>query len=242
MSKRIFVAGASGAIGRPLCKLLDDDGYIVFGTTRNADKAEVLKALGVTPVVVDVYDANRLKDIVVDIAPDVVMHQLTDLPYALDSAKMAEARVKNARLREEGTRNLVEAAIAAKVKKLIAQSIAFAYAPGTPPFDEFHALNVNSSDEMAAMSASAVASLEHQVLNGPFEGVVLRYGKLYGPGTGFDNAPSGGPVHVDAAADAARKAMAAGVVGVFNVAEDDGAVNVIKARDVLGWNPTFRIS
>jgi len=241
MNERILVAGATGAIGKPLCKLLLDNGHVVFGTTRSANKAEALKAVGVTPVVIDVYDAKGLKEIVVDIAPDVVIHQLTDLPYALEAAKMAEARVRNARLREEGTRNLIEAAVAAKVKKVIAQSIAFAYAPGTPPFDELRPLNVNAVDETAALSARAVASLEQQVLNGPFEGAVLRYGKLYGPGTGFDKAPAGGPVHVDAAADAARRALEHGITGIFNVAEEDGAVNVTKAKNVLDWEATFRI-
>jgi nucleoside-diphosphate-sugar epimerase len=144
-------------------------------------------------------------------------------------------------LREEGTRNLVAAAVAANIGKFVAQSIAFAYTPGTPPLDESHPLNVNASDESAALSARAVASLEHQVLNAPFEGVVLRYGKIYGPGTGLDKVPTGGPVHVDAAADAARRAMILGITGVFNIAEDDGSVNIAKARDVLGWSPTFRI-
>lgn len=241
MNKRIFVAGAAGVIGKPLCRLLLDDGHIVFGTTRDVDKARALNALGVTPIVINVYDAQRLKEAVVDVAPDIVIHQLTDLPYALDASKMAEARIRNARLREEGTRNLVAAAVAARVKKIIAQSIAFAYAPGTPPLDESHPLNVNSTDEIAAASARAVASLEHQVLNGSFEGVVLRYGKLYGPGTGFDRAPSGGPVHVDAAADAARKAMISGITGVFNIAEDDGTVSVIRAKSMLGWSDDFRI-
>jgi len=239
--KKIFVAGATGAIGRPLCKLLVGDGHAVFGATRDANKISILESLGVTAVVVDVYDSQRLKDIVVGIAPDVVIHQLTDLPYALDATMMAEARIRNARLREEGTANLVAAAVAANAKKVIAQSIAFAYAPGSPPFDESHPLNVNAAGESAALSTRAVASLEYQVLNGPFEGVVLRYGKLYGPGTGFDKAPTGGPVHVDAAADAARLAIASGIAGVFNVAEDDGAVNVTKARNMLVWESAFRI-
>ncbi|MES1196726.1 MAG: NAD(P)-dependent oxidoreductase [Steroidobacter sp.] len=241
MSKRVFLAGAAGAIGLPLCKLLVNDGCEVFGTTRHPHKSEELKALGVNPVIIDVYDPQRLKDLVADIKPDVVIHQLTDLPYGLDAAKMAEARLRNARLREEGTRNLVAAAIAAGVGKFIAQSIAFAYAPGAAPFNESHPLNVDSSDEAAAISTRAVASLERQVLSGPFEGAVLRYGKLYGPRTGFEKAPSGGPVHVDAAADAARRAIAPGITGVFNVAEDDGTVNVSKARDILGWHSGFRI-
>ncbi len=241
-TKKIFLAGATGAIGKPLCKLLVNDGHAVFGTTRNASKVDELKALGVTPIIIDVYNAQHLKEIVVDIAPDIVIHQLTDLPYALDSSKMAEARIRNARLREEGTRNLVAAVIAANVQKVIVQSIAFAYALGTPSLDESHPLNVNSADESAALSARAVASMESQVLSESFEGVVLRYGKLYGPGTGFDNPPPGGPIHVDAAADAARKSITPGITGIFNVAEDDGAVNTTKAKSILGWNASFRLN
>jgi nucleoside-diphosphate-sugar epimerase len=241
MKARIFIAGATGAIGRPLCRLLVRDGHAVFGATRRVEKSDKLRALGVTPMIVDVYDAQRLKEVVVDIHPDIVVHQLTDLPYALEASKMAEARIRNARLREEGTHNLVMAAAAVKAKKFIAQSIAFAYAPGTPPFEESHPLNVDSSDDAAATSARAVASLESQVLNGPFGGVVLRYGKLYGPGTGFDQPAAGGPLHVHAAADAARKAMTPGITGIFNIAEEDGAVNVAKAKTVLEWNAAFRI-
>ena len=241
MNRRVFVAGATGAIGKPLCKLLVNDGYEVFGTTRHSHKSDELNALGVIPVVIDVFDARQLKDVVVNIAPDIVIHQLTDLPYALEATKMGEARIRNARLREEGTRNLVAAAVAAKTEKFIAQSIAFAYAPGTPPLDESHPLNVHSRDEGSAMSARAVASLEQQVLNGSFEGVVLRYGKLYGPGTGFDHAPLSGPLHVDAAADAARRAIGSGITGIFNIAEDDGTANVKKARNVLGWQSGVRI-
>ena len=86
-----------------------------------------------------------------------------------------------------------------------------------------------------------MASLEAQVLGAPFEGIVLRYGKLYGPGTGFDGAPTGGPVHVDAAADAARRAVNRGQAGVYNVAEADGTVCSDKAVEALGRIPGFRI-
>jgi len=89
--------------------------------------------------------------------------------------------------------------------------------------------------------ARGVISLEQQVLSAPLEGVVLRYGRLYGPGTGIDVRPAGGPVHVEAAADAARRALTRGAGGIYNVAEDDGTVSSRKAIDVLGWDPAFRI-
>ena len=171
--------------------------------------------------------------------PEIVVHQLTDLPPALEPAKMAEARVRNARIREIGTRNLVAAAAETGVKRMVAQSIAFAYAPGPVPYHEDAPLNLDHPD--LGSTARAVASLEHQVLDGPFEGVILRYGKLYGPGTGFDGPPSGGPLHVDAAADAARRAITHGEVGIYNVAEEDGAVSSAKAAVSLGWSPGFRV-
>lgn len=179
-NNRILFAGASGAIGHRLCRLLVEEGWHVTGMTRSAEKAAKLRAMGVTPVVVDVFDEEKLRRVVAEAEPAIVMHQLTDLPPGLDPAKMAEARIRNARIREIGTRNLIAAAIATGVKRMIAQSIAFAYAPGAIPYREDSPLNLNDSG--MGLSARAVASLEHQVMNAPFEGVILRYGKLYGPG------------------------------------------------------------
>jgi nucleoside-diphosphate-sugar epimerase len=238
--KRVLVAGAAGAIGRRLCRLLVADGWHVTGTTRSRDKASILRALGVVPIIVDVFDAEQLRRVVAEAQPAIVIHQLTDLPPALDPAQMAEATVRNARLREIGTRNLVAAAVAAHASRIIAQSIAFAYAPGPLPYVEDAPLNVDAPDR-AGLSARGVASLEQQVLQAPLEGIVLRYGKFYGPGTGFDQPPSGGPVHVDAAADAARRAVTRGAPGIYNIAEDDGTVSIRKAAAELGWKPDFRI-
>jgi nucleoside-diphosphate-sugar epimerase len=239
--KHVFVAGASGAIGSRLCRLLVEDGYTVFGTTRNPQNIAALQSLGVVPLVVDVFDAGALCVRLLESRARYVVHQLTDLPKGLDPARMPEARVRNARIREIGTQNLITAAKAAKVERLVAQSISFAYAPGPMPYDESAPLNVDATDAAAAMTARAVASLESQVLAGPFAGIVLRYGKLYGPGTGFDNPPPGGPVHVDAAADAARRALTTGEPGIYNIAEQDGAVDSTKARTLLHWHSGFRI-
>ena len=126
-NKKVFVAGATGVIGRTLCKMLIKDGWIVYGTTRNENKIELLENIGVKPVVIDVYDEKKLEDILTTIKPTIVMHQLTDLPAGLDPAKMDEALVSNAKLRDIGTKNLVNASIKAGVEKMIAQSIAFVY-------------------------------------------------------------------------------------------------------------------
>lgn len=238
-NKRIFLAGATGAIGRRLCRLLVADGWQVTGTTRSAGKIPLLLELGVEPVVVDVFDGEALTEAARMAQPSVVIHQLTDLPPALDPARMAEALVRNARLRDAGTRNLVAAAVAAGASRMVAQSIAFAYAPGPLPYDEEWPLNLD--DPAFGPTARGVASLEQQVLGGPFTGIVLRYGKLYGPGTGFDRPAQGGPLHVDDAADAARRAATRGKAGIYNIAEDDGTVSITRAAE-LGWKPGFRLS
>jgi nucleoside-diphosphate-sugar epimerase len=236
----ILLAGASGVIGRPLCRLLIQDGYRVIGLTRSPDKATALRAIGVEPAIVDIFDAERLRGIVVEAQPDIVIHQLTDLPPGLDPTQMAEAVVRNARIREIGTRNLLTAAVAVRAKRLIAQSISFAYAPGPRPYDERAPLNVDAP-EGAGVTARGVNSLEQQVVQAPLEGIVLRYGKCYGPGTGFDRPAPGGAVHVEAAADAARRAVTRGRPGIYNIAEEDGTVSSRKAAIELGWNATFRI-
>lgn len=237
----VFLAGAAGAIGRRLCPLLLEDGWRVVGTTRSTAKTGSLRALGVEPVVVDVFDAAALRTAVAQSGARAVIHQLTDLPQLRDPANMAAALARNARLRELGTRNLVAAALAAGVQRLVAQSIAFAYAPGPQPYAEDAPLNISAADPAAATSARGVASLERQVLEAPFEGIVLRYGRLYGPGTWYDSPPAGAPVHVDAAADAARRALRCGEPGVYNIAQSDGTVTSEKAQRVLGWSPAFRL-
>lgn len=240
-SDSIFLAGAAGAIGKRLCALLLADGWRVFGTTRSPEKAAMLRSLGVEPVVVDVFAAEALRKAVLASGARIVMHQLTDLPPGLDPKRMAAARERNARLRELGTRNLIAAGLAGGMRRLIAQSIAFAYAPGPMPYREDAPLNVSAPDEAGGSTARGVASLESQTLAGPFAGLVLRYGKLYGPGTGFDTPAPGGPVHVDAAAEAARLAATRGAPGIYNVAEEDGTVSSAKAASDLGWRPDFRI-
>jgi nucleoside-diphosphate-sugar epimerase len=238
--RRVFVAGAAGAIGRVLCRLLLSDGWSVVGTTRSAETAGKLEASGVAPAVVDVFDAVALRRAVIDARPTAVVHQLTDLPRRFDPEELKKALPRNVRLREVGTKNLVDACVAAGVRRVVAQSIAFAYAPGPQPFTEGDPLNVHASDPLAAQTARAVQVLETLVLGGPFRGLVLRYGRLYGPGTWASEAPAGGPVHVDAAADAARRALVQGDAGIYNVAEPDGTVSVAKAFNHLGWSPDFR--
>ena len=107
---RIFLAGAAGVIGRRLTPLLLARGHSVWGTTRSPDNSELLRKLGASPVVVDVFDAEALATAVLDAKPEIVMHQLTDLAAVQDPAQRSSALARNARIREEGTRNLVAAA------------------------------------------------------------------------------------------------------------------------------------
>jgi nucleoside-diphosphate-sugar epimerase len=213
MGVRILLAGATGAIGKRLIPLLMEAGHTVVGTTRSTEKAEGLRSQGVEPVVVDVFDAEALSRAVVAARPEVVIHQPTDLPPGIDPARMAEAIVANARIRNEGTRNLVRALHAAGSRRLIAQSIAWAYAPGPQPYSEDAPLD-EKAEGSRAVSVGGVIALENSTLNAPpLKGIVLRYGRLYGPGTGIDEAPASLPLHVDAAAYAALLAIDRGTPG-----------------------------
>ncbi len=240
MGYRIFLAGATGVIGRRVAALLRDAGHRVTGTTRAESKAGALRALGIEPVIVDVFDADALARAVAAAKPEIVIHQLTDLPRGLDPAKMDDAIRRNARLRSEGTRHLVDAAIAAGARRLIAQSIAWAYAPGREPHAEIDPLDLDAQG-LRAISVGGIVALERTVLGALLEGVVLRYGQLYGPDTGTDTPAGSVPLHVDDAARAAFLAIERGAPGVYNIADPGGAVRIDKARDaglVPGSSPS----
>jgi nucleoside-diphosphate-sugar epimerase len=234
---RIFLAGASGAIGRRLTPLLIGAGHDVTGMTRSADAERELKAAGIMPAIADVYDADGLTRAVVAARPDIVMHQLTDLPRKFGERELAAHYPRNARIRIEGTRHLVAAAKVAGARRFIVQSVAFAYAPGKEPHVETDPLNV--ADGPRVVTVRAAADMEQQVLNSGMEAVVLRYGLFYGPGTWSETAARKPSLHIDAAAKAALLAVTGGA-GVFNIADDDGAVSIDKARKEWGFDPGFR--
>jgi nucleoside-diphosphate-sugar epimerase len=172
---RIFLAGASGVIGVHLVPLLVADAHVIAGMTRSEGRAELVRSLGAEPVVCDVYDTERLIEAVRAFAPDVVMHQLTDLPDVADQIPQFSER--NNRMRSEGTDNLISAAGAAGAERFLAQSIAW----------------------LREGTEEAVARHEQAVLEA--NGVVLRYGQLYGPGTYYETEPPTPPrIHVEAAA------------------------------------------
>jgi len=243
MSLNIFLAGAGGVIGRRLLPLLLERGYEVHGTTRSSARASDLERAGVHPVVLDAFDRPAVIAAVTAVRPDVVVHQLTDLSGGFEPEKVAQTLARNSRLRTEGTRNLVEGARAAGVRRLIAQSIAWLYAPGREPHTESDPLDL-AAEGTRAVTVRGVVALENAVLGAapeaaPMEGLVLRYGWFYGPGA--NDKPAGAPpLHVDAAASAALLAVERGAPGVYNVAEPDPYIDIAKARRELGWDPAFR--
>ncbi|WP_433161880.1 NAD-dependent epimerase/dehydratase family protein [Kribbella sp. CA-247076] len=230
---RIFLAGATGVVGRLLVPLLLADGHEVTALTRRDPAA--LRDRGVTAVAGDVYDADALRGVVAAARPDVVMHRLTDLGTR-DFAG-------NLRIRRVGTRNLVDAALAAGVRKVISQSIAWAYEPGDEPAAEATPLDLAAPDEGRRAMVEAVARLEDITAEAP-EWVVLRYGLFYGPGTWYTkaglmadtgNLPTGPDLtsflHVEDAALAAVQALD-WPTGPVNVVDDDPA-----SADT--WAPVF---
>ncbi len=162
-------------IGRLLLPLLTEAGHDVAGTTRNPTKAREIEALGGRPVVADAFDRSALFAALRNEHPDVVIHQLTDLS--------ARDFTGNSRLRIEGTRNLVDAARAVGVQRMVAQSISWMYAPGQNPAHEDELLDLEAPD-VRGRAVAAVQSLEQAVAEMPI-GVVLRYGLFYGPGTWY---------------------------------------------------------
>jgi nucleoside-diphosphate-sugar epimerase len=193
---RIFLAGATGVIGVRLVPLLVDAGHQVAGMTRSPVKAGLLEGLGAEPVVCDVFETEGLLEAVTAFRPSAVMHQLTNLPD--DPARIAETAALNARIRREGTSNLLAAARAAGAPEFIAQSVAW---------------------QVSGEGGASIADHESLVL--ACGGVILRYGRFYGPGTYYERKlPQHPRVHVD---DAARRTVAAlgSAPGILTVADSD---------------------
>lgn len=237
---RIFVAGATGAIGKPLLPLLIERGYDVYGMTKSPDKVEALERQGTHAVVADAFDAQALRNHIAAITPDVIIHLLTDLPFGTPPALMKEGGARNARMRSEGTSNLVDAALEAGVGRMIAAGIAWVYAAGHEPHSEDDPVNVDAP-EPTRTTMRGVVEMERRVLHSPgLSGAVLRNGLLYGPGTGHDSRDGDISVHVDAAARATLLAVERNAAGIFNVVNDNAHVSNAKARSVLGWSPDAR--
>ena len=239
---RIFVAGATGAIGRPLLSHLIAEGHHVVGMTRSRKRAETLQAAGVEPVVCDAFDETSLGDALLASRPAIVINQLTNIPKRINPRRVMRDLAATNRLRAQVTSRLVDAAAAAGARRFISQSIAFVYRPGqATPAEEDEPLFCDAPNAFAGM-VQAVDQAERAVLNAPLEGIVLRYGLFYGSGTMYacDGTfahdvrkrripivhPGSGTfsfIHVDDAASATVAATRYGVPGIYNVVDDDPA-------------------
>lgn len=186
---KILVAGATGAIGRPLIAQLLDKGHDVVALTRSPEKAQTLAEQGVEPAIADVFDADAVKAVVTHAQPEVVIEQLTSLPKTYSSESMRATAALNSRIRKEGGANVLAAAQASGVRRYLRQSIAFWATPGIGLADEETPLASDASPAVAA-DILIVTEIERRLLETPnIEGIALRYGFFYGPGTWF--APDG---------------------------------------------------
>jgi nucleoside-diphosphate-sugar epimerase len=224
---RIFVAGATGVIGRRVIELLlEREECTVTGLARHEDRAKPLQDAGAGIAVADAFDGEMMRGVFATAQPHVIVNQLTELPSRIDPQRATQQFADNDRIRVEGTRNLIVAAHTWGSERIVAQSIAFAYAAeGDWVKDETAPLALDAPPPWGS-TVAAVADMERQVMEARgMDGVVLRYGTLYGPGTWYD--PDGGEgrgrasfTHVE---DAARAAVAAidGPPGIYNIVDDD---------------------
>lgn len=251
LQMKIFVAGATGAIGRPLLAQLLARGHNVVALTRSPERAQSLVAQGVEPAIADVFDAESVKAAVIHAQPEVVIEQLTSYPKTYTRESMSAAAALNTRIRLEGGANVLAAAQAAGVRRYLKQSIAFWAVPGTGLADEETPLAFDASPAVAA-DARIVTEIERRLLEtSNLEGIALRYGFFYGPGTWFS--PDGDvaqqvqkqrfPIvgngegvwswlHIEDAAIATVAAAERGNPGLYLIADDQP----LQVRD---WLPAF---
>ena len=231
----VFLAGATGTIGRSLVPMLVKEGHKVVAMTRAPEKIHDLEVIGAEPALGDVFDVARLNDVVKRAAPEIIIHQLTSF-----GATARDPLAETNRLRIEGTGNLVAAARATGARRFIAQSISFLCTPkGADLTDENTPLYLDAPEAFRPL-VEAVAELERQTLSvAGIEGIVLRYGHFYGPGTFYS--PDGSIaasvrngqmpiigngtgtysfIHVDDAAAAAIHALIRGASGIYTIVDD----------------------
>ena len=239
---RVFLAGATGVIGTPLVPQLLKAGHVVTAMTRSVLRAAQLEAVGADPVVCDVFDADSVRAAMAGASPEAVLHQITSLPPRLDWDDPSVFDANN-RVRTEGTRVLLDAALATGARRIVAQSIAFVYAPtGDPVKDEDAPLFTDAPPPLGGLFAAIVDHEQRVTGTAGIEGLVLRYGMLYGPGTYHDRRGSTAAdiiagrvplvagatgmyswLHVDDAGSAAVAALERGASGIYNVVDDEPA-------------------
>jgi nucleoside-diphosphate-sugar epimerase len=238
---KVFVAGASGAIGRPLVRQLVAAGHEVTGTTRRPERAEEIREAGAKTVVCDVFDAPALQAAIKAASPEVVVNELTSLPRDYNPRKLDYEPTN--RVRKEGGGNLIRAAIEVGARRYVTQSIAFLYAPEGSRVKDEEGRPFEDAPMPFREGVRAMLSHEREVLGiEGIEGIVLRYGQFYGPGTYYDHGgsigeqvakrmlPVIGPgtgiasfIHVEDAASSAVAALDHGSPGIYNVTDDEPA-------------------
>lgn len=182
---KVFIAGASGAIGRPLIKQLKRDGHTVFGMTRSIERSSELEKLGATPIIADALDETSVKRAIESCEPDIVIEMLTSLPKEYTPEAMKEASALNTKLKLIGGAHLQKAAEKAGVKRYILQSTAFWYAPGSTLATEEAPLALDPSFPISE-EVKIYETQEKRVLQSTkLKGVSLRFGFFYGPGTWY---------------------------------------------------------
>ena len=239
---KVLVAGATGAIGKRLVPRLTAAGHEVTGTTRSETRARMLRELGATPAVLDALDPEQVARVVAEAEPEVIVHQLTAIPADADFRKIDREFVLTNRLRTEGTDHLLAAGRAVGVRRFVAQSFGgwpFAR-EGGPVKTESDPLDPSPPDTMRETLA-AIRYVEKAVTSADFtEGLVLRYGGFYGPGTSFSSegkfaelirkrkmpvVGDGGGIwsfiHIDDAAEATAIAVEHGAPGIYNIVDDE---------------------
>ncbi len=248
---KIFVAGGTGAIGRPLLDQLLARGHHVVALTRSRERAQSLAAQGIEPAIADVFDSDSVKAAIAHAQPEVAIEQLTALPKTYTSESMSAAATVNTRIRLEGGANVLAAAQAAGVRRYLRQSIAFWGIPGSGLADEETPLAIDASPAVAA-DARIVTEIERRLLETPnLEGIALRYGFFYGPGTWFNSDGDVGQqvrqqqfpivgngegvwswLHIEDAASATVAAAERGNPGVYLITDD-------RPLQVREWLPAF---
>ena len=249
---KIFLAGATGAIGRQLVPQLVEAGHEVTAITRSESRLAELRDVGAEPVLCDVFDAGWLGSVVAQAEPDAVINQLTDLPQSLNPRKLGEYYAANNRVRREGTQNLLSAALGAGVRRFIVQGAAYWYAPSDGPVKTEEASLYLDAPPPIGPAVETIKHVEDAVLSAEgIDGVVLRYGMFYGPGTWYAKDGDVGRqvrkrrypmigkgegiysfIHIDDAASATVAALEEARPGVYNVVDDEPA-------SAAEWMPVY---
>jgi nucleoside-diphosphate-sugar epimerase len=242
---KILVAGATGALGKQLVPRLVAAGHEVVGMTRSESKRDALRAMGATPVVADALDPDQVARAVAEASPEAIIHELTALSGRLDLRRFDRAFAETNRLRTEGTDHLLSAGRAVGVRRFLAQSFAgWPYArEGAAVKDEEEPFDPNPPEAVRA-GLAAIRHLEEAVIGAAWtEGIVLRYGGFYGPGTSLDGPGSAHVeairkrrfpligdgagvwsfIHIEDAAEATVAALERGRRGIYNVVDDEPA-------------------